>query len=91
MDNAAIAANNEAGMMAARQNQSDQAGLQNKMATRGLQPGSGAEMGMAQQANQASYNTVAQSGAQNAANAQMRALQAINSSGRLAGDIASAD
>jgi hypothetical protein len=44
---------------------------------------------MRQGAAQQAYNTRAMEGAQNAASAQMRALQAIQSSGRLAGDIAS--
>lgn len=42
-------------------------------------------------ANQGAFNTNAMTNAQNASDAQMRALSAINSSGRLAGDIASAD
>ena len=46
---------------------------------------------MRSQAAQAGYNTLAMAGTQNAANAQMRALQAIQASGRLAGDISSED
>jgi hypothetical protein len=91
MDNAGIAAQQQAGAGAARQFQSDQAGIQNKLQMQGQAPGSGAAIGMQQNAAQAGYNTLAQSGAQNAANAQMRALQAIQASGRLSGDIASAD
>lgn len=44
---------------------------------------------MRQGAAQQAYNVRAMEGAQNAASAQMRALQAIQGSGRLAGDIAS--
>lgn len=61
------------------------------MARRGLNAGSGAELAARGQAAQQSYNTVAGIDQRNAADAQMRALQAINSSGRMAGDIASAD
>jgi hypothetical protein len=42
-------------------------------------------------ANQSAYNTQAMSNQQAASDAQMRALSAINASGRLAGDISSAD
>lgn len=89
MDNAAIAANQQAGMQAARANQADNAAISQSLARRGLQAGSGAELSMRQGAAQSAYNTRAMEGAQNAAGAQMRALQAIQSSGRLAGDIAS--
>lgn len=90
LDNSAIAGNQQSGMLAARQNKSDNAAISDKLQRQGMAPGSGAELGMRQQASQAGYNTLAMTGAQNAANAQMRALQAIQASGRLSGDIASA-
>jgi dissimilatory sulfite reductase (desulfoviridin) alpha/beta subunit len=89
MDDAAIAANQQASMQAARANQADNLAISGSLARRGLQAGSGAELAMRQGAAQQAYNTRAMEGAQNAASAQMRALQAIQSSGRLAGDIAS--
>lgn len=91
MDNSAIAANQQAGAQAARQLQSERGAQQNKLQMQGMNPGSGAALAQGAQAAQASYNTMANVGAENAAAAQMRALQAINSAGRLSGDIASAD
>lgn len=89
MDEQSIAANREALGEAARQNQASQQGITNRFARQGVNPGSGAQIAQRSGAAQASYNTAAMAGAENAANARIRALQAINSSGRLAGDIAS--
>lgn len=91
MDNAAISANNQAAMSAARQNAADNAAITGSLQRRGLSAGSGAQLAQRQGAAQAAYNTTAMQGAQNAANAQMRALQAIQESGRLSGDIASSE
>lgn len=89
MDEAAIAANQQASMAAARANQADNQAITGSLARRGLNAGSGAELSMRQNAAQTAYNTRAMEGAANAQAAQMRALNAIRDSGRLAGDLAS--
>lgn len=91
MDNAAIAANQQAGMDAARMLKGNTQAIQGQLARQGLNPGAGAGIAQNQMAAQAASNSLQAAGSQNAANAQMRALQAINSSGRIAGDIASSD
>lgn len=91
LDDSAIAANQASGMDAARQFQAQSGAINNSLARRGLNAGSGAELAQKQMAAQSAYNTQAMEGAQNAANAQVRALSAIRDSGRLAGDIASSE
>ena len=91
MDNQAISANQQSGALAARQFQANQSSIDGRMQRQGVSAGSGAELAAKSSAAQSGYNTVAMAGAQNASNSQMRALQAINASGRLAGDIAGAE
>jgi len=89
MDDAAIAANQQAQIAAARQAQGQDAAIQSQLARQGINPGAGSAIAMRQSAGQNAANQLSMAGTQNAADAQIRALQAVAESGRISGDIAS--
>jgi len=90
MDEGSIAAIQQAGDYAARQGRAQELGIMQGAQRRGTLD-SGTQLGAQLQSAQAATNTLAMAGTQAAADARIRALQAINSAGRLSGDIRSED
>jgi hypothetical protein len=86
MDLQSRVAQQQAQQMAAQQEQMQRGAIQQQMAG-SQQYGGGAELAAKLGAQQGTYNTAAMAGSQNASDARTRALQAMMSSGQMAGDI----
>lgn len=71
-------------------NESNQRGIENSMATRGMAGGPG-DFALKQQSAQGATNMGARMAQQNSGDARMRALQALEAGGKMAGDVRTQD